>query len=65
MAANLMRRLLLYLFFVAVALCRPCSAATEQWIEVRSAHFTVLTGAGEKQRRWIHTQGRDEPVRGL
>ena len=51
-----MRRLLLCLLFVAMALCRPCAAATEQWIEVRSAHFTVLTDAGEKQGRHIVDQ---------
>ncbi len=41
---------------VAAALCRPALCATEQWTEIRSAHFTVLTDAGEKQGRHILDQ---------
>jgi tetratricopeptide (TPR) repeat protein len=41
---------------VAAALCRPCAGAPEQWTEIRSAHFTVLTDAGEKQGRHVLDQ---------
>jgi tetratricopeptide (TPR) repeat protein len=51
-----MRRRILCLLVFAAALCRPCAAATEQWIEIRSAHFTVLTDAGEKQGRHVTDQ---------
>jgi len=34
----------------------PALRAAEQWSEVRSAHFTVLTDANEKQGRQIATQ---------
>jgi len=51
-----MRRRSLCLLFFTAALCRPCVAAPEQWIEVRSTHFTVLTDAGEKQGRHIADQ---------
>jgi tetratricopeptide (TPR) repeat protein len=44
------------LLLFAALVCRPCAAATEQWIEIRSAHFTVLTDAGEKQGRHVTDQ---------
>ena len=44
------------LLILAGAFCRPASAATEQWTEIRSAHFTVLTDANEKDGRHITDQ---------
>ena len=44
------------LLILAGAFCRPASAATEQWTEIRSAHFTVITDANEKQGRHIADQ---------
>ncbi len=41
---------------VAAFLCRAAYAAPDQWIEVSSAHFTVITDAGEKQGRHIADQ---------
>ena len=40
-----------YLALVFFALGRSAHAATEQWVEVRNDHFTVLSDAGEKQAR--------------
>jgi tetratricopeptide (TPR) repeat protein len=51
-----MERRILYLVVMAALACRPCAAATEQWVEIRSAHFTVLTDAGEKQGRHVTDQ---------
>jgi tetratricopeptide (TPR) repeat protein len=45
---------LLPVFFVAVTL--RAGAATEQWVEVRSQHFTVVTDSNEKQARHILDQ---------
>ncbi|HKF49600.1 MAG TPA: tetratricopeptide repeat protein [Terracidiphilus sp.] len=36
--------------------CRVCAAAPEQWTEVRSPHFTVITNDGEKQGRHVLDQ---------
>ncbi len=44
------------LLLFAALVCRLCAAATEQWVEIRSAHFTVLTDAGEKQGRHVTDQ---------
>jgi len=38
------------------ALCGVARASGEQWIEVRSSHFTVLTDSNEKQARHIADQ---------
>jgi tetratricopeptide (TPR) repeat protein len=46
----------LCLLLFGLVLCRPCAAATEQWFEIRSEHFTVLTDAGEKQGRHVADQ---------
>jgi tetratricopeptide (TPR) repeat protein len=51
-----MHRRFLCLFIFAGSLCRPAVAATEQWMEIRSAHFTVLTDANEKDGRHITDQ---------
>jgi tetratricopeptide (TPR) repeat protein len=39
-----------------LALSKTCAASPEQWVEVRSSHFTVLTNDGEKQGRHILDQ---------
>ncbi|WP_058189494.1 tetratricopeptide repeat protein [Terracidiphilus gabretensis] len=39
----------------------PAFAAPDQWVEVRSPHFTVITNAGEKQGR--HTLDQFERMR--
>ncbi len=41
---------------IASFLCRAAYAGPDQWIEVRSAHFTVITDANEKQGRHIADQ---------
>ncbi len=41
---------------VFVALCLPAGAATEQWVQVKSPHFTVVTDSNEKQGRHILDQ---------
>lgn len=51
-----MYRRLLSVSLLAAALCRPALGATEQWIEIHSAHFTLLTDANEKQGRHIADQ---------
>ena len=38
------------------ALCGSAWASTEQWVEVRSPHFTVLTDSNEKQGRHMVDQ---------
>lgn len=43
-------------WLVAAALIRPAAASTDQWIEVRSAQFTVLSDAHEKEARQILDQ---------
>ena len=45
-----------YLGLLAVCLCRAAYAGPDQWVEVRSAHFTVITDAGEKQGRHLADQ---------
>ena len=42
--------------FVAAFLCRAAYADPDQWIEVRSEHFTVITDSNEKQGRHIADQ---------
>ncbi len=51
-----MIRKFLWVALVAAGLGRPAAAANEQWIEIRSAHFTVLTDSNEKQGRHIADQ---------
>lgn len=46
---------------IAATVCRPAAAATDQWLEIRSAHFTVLTDSNEKQGR--HIAGQFERMR--
>lgn len=42
--------------FLAATLCGPALAAPEQWIEVSSQHFNVITDSNEKQGRHILDQ---------
>ena len=44
------------LYALLAASCGSAFAAPDQWVEVRSAHFTVLTDANEKQGRRILDQ---------
>jgi hypothetical protein len=46
----------IFLLLILALVCRSAGASTDQWIEVRSGHFTVLTDAGEKQGRHIADQ---------
>src|ERR1035438_7962889 len=43
-------------FLLLAALRGSANASTEQWLEVRSPHFTVLTDSNEKQARHIADQ---------
>jgi tetratricopeptide (TPR) repeat protein len=36
---------------VFLAVCSRATASTDQWIEIRSPHFTLISDAGEKQAR--------------
>ena len=44
------------LAILLAALCGYAYASTDQWIEVRSPHFTVITDVNEKQGRHILDQ---------
>ena len=48
----MLTRTRLLLFLVALS-CLSAHAATDQWVEVRSAHFRVATDSNEKQARRI------------
>jgi len=45
-----------FLGLAAACLCGAAHAGPDQWVEVRSAHFTVLTDSNEKQGRHILDQ---------
>lgn len=48
------RSISVFLALLAFTLCRPSNAANEPgWQEIHSAHFTVITDAGEKKGREI------------
>src|SRR5271169_6767490 len=51
-----MSRRIAFLCIVYVACCGSALSAAENWIEVRSEHFTVLTDSNEKQARHILDQ---------
>ncbi len=51
----MLNRFLIFLLLAGV-FSAPATASTEQWVEVRSAHFTVLTDSNEKQARRILDQ---------
>jgi hypothetical protein len=44
------------LLIVAAILCSRAFAAPEQWIEVSSQHFTVITDSNDKQGRHVLDQ---------
>ena len=44
------------LLIVAAILCSRPFAAPEQWIEVSSQHFTVITDSNDKQGRHVLDQ---------
>jgi tetratricopeptide (TPR) repeat protein len=44
------------LLILCLALAKTCSASTDQWVQVSSSHFTVITDDGEKQGRHILDQ---------
>jgi tetratricopeptide (TPR) repeat protein len=48
---------------VLLSVCCHASAGTDQWIELRSSHFTLYSDAGEKQAR--HTLDQLERMRWL
>ncbi len=43
-------------YLLLATMCGSASASTEQWVEVRSPHFTILTDSNEKQARHIADQ---------
>ena len=45
-----------YLSLLALCLSTAAYAGPDQWVEVRSTHFTVITDAGEKQGRHLADQ---------
>jgi tetratricopeptide (TPR) repeat protein len=49
-------RIRLLIFLLAVFFCLSAHASTDQWIEVRSAHFLVATDSNEKQARRVLDQ---------
>ena len=51
-----MLRRLFYLAVLALCLSSAAYAGPDQWVEVRSAHFTVITDANEKQGRHLADQ---------
>lgn len=51
-----MRRSIASALLSAVALCSTAAASTDQWVEVQSAHFTVVSDAHEKVARQILDQ---------
>lgn len=44
------------LCFLAATLCGQAFAAPEQWVEVRSQHFTVIADSNDKQGRHVLDQ---------
>lgn len=51
-----MSKRLVTISFLVAAVCSSAIASTEQWIEIRSDHFTVLTDSNAKQGRQIVDQ---------
>jgi len=43
----------LLVFWLMSAVCRALSEKPQKWLEVRSAHFTVITNGNEKQARRV------------
>ncbi len=48
-----MRQIVALVLLLAAVVCSPASLLAEQWVQVRSSHFTVLSNAGEKQARQV------------
>lgn len=44
------------LLVLALALAKTCAAAPDQWVQVTSTHFTVVTNDGNKQARHLLDQ---------
>src|SRR5271169_535272 len=55
LTCNMTRRFAI-IFLVAAAVCSRAIAAPEQWVEVSSQHFTVITDSSDKQGRHILDQ---------
>src|SRR5579859_6569313 len=51
-----MRKKLVVLLLIAAGACTVASASPDQWVEVSSAHFSVLTNSNEKQARHVLDQ---------
>jgi tetratricopeptide (TPR) repeat protein len=51
-----MRKRLIALLLAAAGACTVASASPDQWIQVSSSHFVVLTNANEKQARHLPDQ---------
>ena len=51
-----MRRKLIALLLTATGACTAASAAPDQWTQVSSSHFVVLTNSNEKQARHVLDQ---------
>jgi tetratricopeptide (TPR) repeat protein len=51
-----MRKKLVVLLLIAAGACTAASASPDQWVEVSSAHFSVLTNSNEKQARHVLDQ---------
>jgi tetratricopeptide (TPR) repeat protein len=51
-----MARRFAVLFILAATLCSQALAAPEQWVEVSSQHFTVITDSNDKQGRHVLDQ---------
>ena len=52
----LMRRTIILVFLLAVALSASARDQVDHWLEVRTQHFVVLTDTNEKQGRRVATQ---------
>ena len=51
-----MRGRIAFALLLGAALCRPAAASADNWVEVQSAHFTVVSDAREKEARHILEQ---------
>jgi len=51
-----MTRSFAFIFLLAATVCGRAMAAPEQWVEVSSQHFTVITDSSDKQGRHILDQ---------
>lgn len=51
-----MRKKLVVFLFMAAGACTAACASPDQWVEVSSTHFSVLTNSNEKQARHVLDQ---------